>query len=149
MNIQRLLTEPISTEQLMHNLRQRLEDMEAKANYLTIYKPDTAKETIARAEDAYAGMLMLPGTGGVKEFVGSPPCWLERRHNDNEFLWQLNRMTHWQDLLEGYSLTKDGKYAQKVVEELLDWIQVMKVPENLDEYPISYFSECNPLRALE
>lgn len=149
MGIQRLLKEPISTRQLLENLRQRLENMDAKADYLRQHRPETVKAAIARAEDAYQGMLILPGTGGVKEFMGNPPCWLERRHNDNEFLWQLNRMTHWQDLLEGYSLTRDERYAQKVIEEMLDWIDKVKVPEDLCDYPLEYFSQCHPLRALE
>lgn len=149
MNIQELLSEPMTTKKLLYNLTQRLDDMDAKGRYLIQYRQEAVKETIARAEDAYAGMLILPGTGGVKEFVGDTPCWLERRHNDNEFLWQLNRMTHWQDLLEAYTLTKEEKYAQKVVDELLDWIQVVNIPCELDEYPIDYFVACNPLRALE
>lgn len=147
--IQRLLKEPLPTGRLLQNLRLRLEDMDAKAAYLLTYRQPAVEETIARGEAAFQGMLVLPGTGGGKEFVGDPPCWLERRHNDNEFLWQLNRMTHWQDLLEAFSLTKDGKYAKKVTEELRHWIRTVKVPEDLREYPLSYFSECHPHRALE
>lgn len=149
MKIERLLKGSVTAKQLLENLRQRLEDMGAKADYLLKFRPDTVKETLARAEDAYRGMLMLPGTGGKKEFVGNPPCWLERRHNDNEFLWQLNRMTHWQDMLEAYSLTKEEKYAKKVIDEMLNWIDTMDIPEELVNYPLSYFSECNPQRALE
>lgn len=149
MKIQRLLKDEMTTGQLLENLKGRLEDMDAKAEYLLRQRPDTVKETIARAEDAYRGMLVLPGTGGEKEFVGNPPCWLERRHNDNEYLWQLNRMTHWQDLLEAYSLTKEERFARKVIDELLDWIETVKVPEALCDFPLTYFSECNPQRALE
>lgn len=149
LEMQRLLKETVTTGQLLENLQKRLENMEPKARYLLRHRPDAVKETIDRAEAALRGMLTLPGTGGVNEFVGNPPCWLERRHNDNEFLWQLNRMTHWQDLLEAYSLTKEEKYAEKVMEEMLDWIDTVKVPEDLSEYPLSYFSQCNPHRALE
>lgn len=149
MAIQRLLKEPISTTQLLENLRGRLEDVDSKTMYLKQNKPETVSEKIEQAEYAYHGMMKLPGTGGVKEFIGDPPCWLERRHNDNEFLWQLNRMTHWQDLLEGYSLTRDERYARKVIDEMMNWIAVVDVPENLADYPIGYFSACNPNRALE
>lgn len=149
MSIQHLLKEPISTGQLLTNLRSRLEPMERKIAYISEHMPELVKETIANAEESYKGMIKLPGTGGVREFVGNPPCWLERRHNDNEFLWQLNRMTYWQEMLEAYSLTKDEKYGKKVIEEMLNWIEVMDIKDEMYDYPLSYFSECNPLRALE
>lgn len=149
MSIQDLLIKPIATSELLENLRLRLENLGPKIDYILQHMPEVVQETIKNAEDAYHGMIKLPGTGGVKEFVGNPPCWLERRHNDNEFLWQLNRMTHWQDLLEAYSLTKEEKYAKKVIDEMLNWIEVMDIQDNLCDYPLSYFSECNPQRALE
>lgn len=149
MNIQALLKDPISTRELLANLRNRLEPMAVKSKYITENMPELVQETIANAEKAYQGMIKLPGTGGVPEFVGNPPCWLERRHNDNEFLWQLNRMNHWQDLLEAYSLTQEEKYGRKVIEEMLNWIETIEIPEDMIDYPISYFSECHPLRALE
>lgn len=149
MNIQALLKEPISTGQLLANLRSRLEPIAVKSAYISDHMPELVRETITNAEEAYRGFLKLPGTGGVREFVGSPPCWLDIRHNDNEFLWQLNRMTHWQDLLEAYSLTQDEKYGRKVIEEMLDWIGTVEIRDDIIDYPISYFEGCHPLRALE
>ncbi|MEK4234575.1 alginate lyase family protein [Paenibacillus sp. FSL H7-0714] len=149
MNLQSLLKEQMTTTELLANLRSRLEPMDEKAAYIAAHMPDHVRETIANAEFAYQGMIMLPGTGGVREFVGNPPSWLERRHNDNEYLWQLNRMTHWQDLLEAYSLTKDAKYGLKVIDEMLDWIETVTIPEDLLDKPIGYFTECHPLRVLE
>ncbi|NOU66163.1 hypothetical protein GC096_19170 [Paenibacillus sp. LMG 31461] len=149
MNIQALLKEPISTRELLANLQSRLEPMKLKSAYISEHMPELARETIANAEEAYKGMIILPGTGGVREFVGNPPCWLERRHNDNEFLWQLNRMTHWQEMLEAYSLTRDDKYGRKVIEEMLDWMETVEIHEDMADYPVGYFSQCHPLRALE
>ena len=149
MGIECLLKNQISTKELLSNLRSRLEEMDKKATYISRYMPELVEETIKNAEEAYNGMIKLPGTGGKREFVGNPPCWLERRHNDNEFLWQLNRMTYWQEMLEAYSLTKDNRYAKKVIDEMLNWIEVMDIQDEIYDYPLSYFSECNPLRALE
>lgn len=149
MNLQSWLKEPMTTTELLANLRSRLEPMHDKAAYIKAHMPDHVRETIANAELAYQGMIVLPGTGGAREFVGNPPNWLERRHNDNEYLWQLNRMTHWQDLLEAYSLTKDAKYGRKVIDEMLDWIETVPIPDDLLDKPIGYFSQCHPLRALE
>ncbi|MBP1963225.1 alginate lyase family protein [Paenibacillus aceris] len=149
MSIQKWLKEPISTTVLLGNLRSRLEKMDVKSAYISSHMPEFVQQTIAKAELAYQGMLMLPGTGGVREFVGNPPRWLERRHNDNEYLWQLNRMNDWQDLLEAYSLTKNEKYGRKVIEEMLNWIETVEITEDMIGLPISYYSECHPLRALE
>ncbi|MCR2807542.1 alginate lyase family protein [Paenibacillus soyae] len=149
MNLQSWLKEPMSTTELLANLRSRLEPMHEKAAYIAAYMPDHVRETIANAELAYQGMIMLPGTGGAREFVGNPPGWLTRRHNDNEYLWQLNRMNHWQDLLEAYSLTKDEKYGRKVIDELLNWTETVPIPDDLMDKPLGYFTECHPLRALE
>ncbi|GMX61936.1 hypothetical protein Elgi_17400 [Paenibacillus elgii] len=149
MSIQALLIEPISTRELLSSLRSRLEPMETKSAYIMDLMPELARETIANAEQACKGMITLPGTGGVPEFVGNPPCWLEHRHNDNEFLWQLNRMNHWQELLQAYSLTQDDKYGHKVIVEMLDWIETVGIHEDMADYPIGYFSQCHPLRALE
>lgn len=149
MSIQQWLKEPISTTVLLGNLRSRLERMDVKSAYIASHMPEHVQETIAKAELAYQGMIMLPGTGGVREFVGNPPRWLERRHNDNEYLWQLNRMNDWQDLLQAYSLTKNEKYGRKVIEEMLDWIETVEITEEMIDLPLSYYSECHPLRALE
>ncbi|MDQ6421414.1 heparinase II/III family protein [Paenibacillus sp. LHD-117] len=149
MNLQSWLKEPMTTAELLANLRSRLEPMNEKAAYIAAHMPDHVRETIANAELAYQGMIMLPGTGGAREFVGNPPGWLERRHNDNEYLWQLNRMNYWQELLEAYSLTKDEKYGRKVIDELLNWIETVPIPDDLIDKPLGYFTECHPLRALE
>ncbi|WP_028550763.1 alginate lyase family protein [Paenibacillus sp. UNC451MF] len=149
MSIQKWLKEPISTTVLLGNLRSRLERMDVKSAYIASHMPELVQETIAKAELAYQGMIMLPGTGGIREFVGNPPRWLERRHNDNEYLWQLNRMDYWKDLLEAYSLTKNEKYGRKVIEEMLDWIETVEITEEMIDLPLSHYEDCHPLRALE
>lgn len=149
MSIQAWMKEPLSTTELLANLQSRLEPMDIKSAYIARHMPELVQDTLANAELAYEGMIRLPGSGGVNEFVGSPPGWLERRHNDNEFLWQLNRMNHWQDLLEAYSLTKDERYGRKVIDEMLNWIETVEIGEDMLSLPLSYFSECHPLRALE
>lgn len=149
MSIQAWFKEPISTAELLTNLRSRLERMDSKRTYIANHMPELVQETIANAELSYQGMIMLPGTGGVREFIGNPPEWLERRHNDNEFLWQLNRMNHWQEMLEAFTLTKDEKYGRKVIDELLDWVEAVEITDDMIDFPLDYYSQCHPLRALE
>ncbi|MFD2117136.1 alginate lyase family protein [Paenibacillus yanchengensis] len=149
MQLQECLKEQLSAAEMLVRVRSRLEPMTEKAAYIREQLPEVVQQTVEAAELAYNGMLQLPGTGGVREFIGNPPVWLERRHNDNEFLWQLNRMTHWQELLEAYSLTGERKYGQKVIDELLDWIEKVPITKEMEQHPIGWFSQCHPLRALE
>ncbi|PWW02388.1 heparinase II/III-like protein [Paenibacillus cellulosilyticus] len=149
MGLEVILKEPITTGELLANLRSRLEPMQRKGQYIAEHMPELVRETVDKAALAYLGMLKLPGTGGVHEHVGNPPCWLERRHNDNEFLWQLNRMTHWQDMLEAYSITKEEQYGRKVLEEMQDWIDKVDIHDDMIHYSVDFFTGCHPLRALE
>jgi len=76
---------------------------------------------IAAADEAMRGQLRLPGSSGLSS-VGDPPQWLTPQHQDEEFLWSLNRMMHWKTLLQAQALTQDSRYARKVAVELDDWI---------------------------
>lgn len=150
MRIQDILKDGITLDILHGNLKNRLEPMDAKAKYINENLPDLVGDTLKKANEALQGKMILPGTGGRPEFVGNPPFWLERRHNDNEFLWQLNRMTHWPPMLEAYSLTKEEKYSKKVIEELINWIDTVEISEDIiAKNTLEYFSGCNPLRVLE
>lgn len=112
--------------------------------------PQAVRETIRKADEALAGKLLLPGTGGVPKFVGNPPNWLVKMNDDNEFLWQLNRMDHWIVLLEAYAYTNNPVYGEKVLAEFKDWHQQMQLLErNFSMEPLGYFSQVHPFRILE
>jgi Heparinase II/III N-terminus/Heparinase II/III-like protein len=85
------------------------------------------EKTIASAEEAMRGLLLLPGSSELSS-VGIPPDWLTMQHNDEEFIWSLNRMMHWKTLLQAHALTGDGRYAEKVAAELDDWIKRTQPP---------------------
>ena len=107
--------------------------------------------TIAEADRALAGMLVLPGTGAQPYFVGDPPDWFANPVNDNEFLWLLNRHGHWRNLLAAYSLTGERRYGEKVVQEVRDWIaRVPRPPIARDpEAARPIFRGISPWRLLE
>lgn len=109
----------------IEEIRQRLihENKTAKEKSELIIKemPDYVKDIIQKANNALEGKLLLPGTDGIPKFVGNPPAWFNRMNDDNEFLWQLNRMEHWMYLVEAYSYTGKKEYALKVIEEFKDW----------------------------
>ena len=49
-------------------------------------------------------------------------------HND-EWQWQLNRMSFWSDLAVAYRATGDERYAEAFVQELRSWIVQCPVPD--------------------
>jgi hypothetical protein len=52
-------------------------------------------------------------------------------HND-EWQWQLNRMSFWSDLAVAYRVTGDQRYAEAFVQELRSWIVQCPVPDHAD-----------------
>jgi len=113
--------------------------------------PTLAAQTIAEADRALAGMLVLPGTGARPYFVGDPPDWFANPVNDNEYLWILNRHGHWRNLLAAYSLTGERRYGAKVVQEVRDWIATVPRPpiEWDPEVARPTFRGISPWRLLE
>lgn len=55
-------------------------------------------------------------------------------HN-NEWQWQLNRMSFWSDLSNAYRATGDERYARAFVQELRTWIAQCPVPDHADNDP--------------
>lgn len=112
------------------------------------YFPAWVDEIKENAEFAYKDLVRLPGSAD-KSFIGNPPNWLEKRYDDKEYLWQMNRMNHWIWLIYQYAITKDEKYIKKVFDELKNWTETVIIDDSTFNQPLSYFSECNPLRVLE
>lgn len=96
--------------------------LEEKAEYICSKTPETKAKILSTADNALEGKLILPGTGAKYFYVGNPPDWYENKLNYNEYVWQLNRMYHWESLLQAYTITGEAKYAKKIVQELEDWI---------------------------
>jgi hypothetical protein len=91
------------------------------AAFINRDQPRLRAATLAAADEAMRGLLLLPGNRALSE-VGNPPDWLSPRYGDEEYLWSLNRMMHWKTLLHAHALTRDERYAEKVVAELDDWM---------------------------
>lgn len=47
--------------------------------------------------------------------------WSYRLNEDSEFTFQMNRHRYWISLGQAYALTKDEKYAQCFVNQMMDW----------------------------
>ena len=55
-------------------------------------------------------------------FCGDDIDWGARPVPDNEWVWQLNRMTFWTSMSQAYWHTGDEKYAKEWVVQLTDWV---------------------------
>lgn len=127
------------------------EGIQRRAAVIRNRLPEVAHETVQRAEMYLRGEHILPGTGAKPLFVGDPVDWTDNKVGDKEYVWQLNRMTHWQPLLAAYALTGEEKYAKKVLAELLHWVETVPappVPQNVSELE-ARFSGPHPWRILE
>lgn len=56
-------------------------------------------------------------------FCGDDIDWGTRPVPDNEWVWQLNRMSFWDAMARVYLHTGDEKYAKAWAEQLIDWTQ--------------------------
>ena len=139
MKLNDILQEDLTIEQLRARLSQRRQEIERQrgitvkeqAAALKAFFPELAAETVKAAAYGMAGKVKLPGTGGQFQTTlsgGQYPAWLDNKYQTNEYLWQLNRMDWWQELLAAYALTGEAAYAQRVVAEMLDWIEIVRRP---------------------
>ena len=110
-------------------------------------------------EAAYAmqNLFMIPGSRGVRTYLGTPPQWSVMHTDDEEGLWVMNR-THWFTLLSSlYHLTGKVEYAEKVLSDMENWIDTCPLGPLPDENTTKeemdkirrFFSGLTPWRSLE
>lgn len=110
---------------------------------------------INEAENAMKNLYVLPGTDDKLFDVGTPPAWKECRVKNEEYLWMLARLPGTYDLTEAYILTGERKYAEKALDDVINFIDTCPIfpLENLDDrtYIKNAFSSgtTNPWRQLE
>ncbi|MFD2701015.1 alginate lyase family protein [Paenibacillus shunpengii] len=97
-------------------------------NYIRRYSPDYIQRTMHSADMALQGKLILSGTRGQWLVVGNPPEWHDNKVNNNGYIWMLNRMNHWLILTYAYLFSNQRKYIDRVLLELLDWIESCPAP---------------------
>jgi len=139
MSLQDILQENITIQELRKRLMQRRQEIHQwrkmtvaeQGEAIKAFFPELAAETVASAAYGMAGKVKLPGTGGEFKTTlsgGEYPAWLDNKYQTNEYLWQLNRMDWWQEVLAAYTLTGEAAYGRRVVAELIDWIETVKRP---------------------
>src|SRR5690554_4405168 len=79
-----------------------------------------SKADLKIAEDAlqhiFVGQPAYPGF-----FCGEDIDWGFRPVPDNEWVWQLNRMSFWDSMARAYWHTGDEKYAKGWAVQMMDW----------------------------
>ena len=106
---------------------------------------------------AMQNLFVLPGSGGVRMDVGTPPAWSECRTDDEEYLWHLNRTGYFKNLCDLYNYTGKEDYAEKVLADMENWIDTCPLGPLPDENTTKeemdkirrFFSGLTPWRSLE
>ena len=108
-------------------------------------------------EYSLQNLFCIPGSGGVRIHVGTPPRWKDSITDDEEGLWVFNRTHYFNELVKLYQLTDEKIYAEKVLSDMENWIDncpLPKLPEEgttRDELDAirRVFSGLTPWRSLE
>ena len=85
--------------------------------------PEIADAVLKDGADSFSGLALLPGNG-AKTQIGNPPRWHEDPYHNNEYVFQISRMNHWLPMLYTYFLTGNEDYAKKILDEMMNWIDV-------------------------
>ena len=110
-------------------------------------------------EGAYAmqNLFIIPGSRGVRTYIGTPPQWSVMHTDDEEGLWVVNRTHYFETLSRLYLLTGNREYAEKVLSDMENWIDTCPLgplpnenttPEEMQAIRKT-FSGLNPWRSLE
>jgi len=102
----------------------------------------SAKHDRAVAEDAVAGKLQGGGNPLAHAFPNGDIDWHynatyheQDMAPDDEWQWQLNRMSYWENLDRAYKATHDERYAQAFVREMRSWVAQCPVPDHAANKP--------------
>lgn len=117
------------------------------------HAPEALATLRARVAEQRAGRFILPGSEGRPLFAGSPPRWHENPtpSGNREWLWTLNRHTHWPHLLRIAILDHDDALRAQVLAEWLDWIAACPLSawDNSEKNLRTVFDSVTPWRTLE
>jgi len=97
---------------VIHPVGVQLEGEEVVATEADIELANQALKHIMRGQPAYPLFD-----------VGKDIDWSIRPVPDNEWVWQLNRMTFWTAMAKAYSLSANPQYAWSWAHQLTDWVR--------------------------
>ena len=120
-------------------------------------KPELVEESKHEAGYAMQNMFVLPGSGGERMHVGTPPAWNECRTDDEEYLWHLNRTGYFKTFCQLYHILGEDEYAKKTLSDMENWIDTCPMPRLPDDSTSDeelwrirkIYSGLSPWRSLE
>ena len=132
-------------------------DSFVKRSEVILSNPETLADHEQSAVYAMQNMFVLPGSGGVRMHVGTPPKWSECLTSDEEYLWHLNRTGYFKTLCDLYHFKGETSYAEKVLSDMENWIDTCPVHSLPDESSTReeiqemrrFYSGLTPWRSLE
>ncbi|WP_439482619.1 heparinase II/III family protein [Cyclobacterium plantarum] len=92
--------------------RQQMKEPEFKASEKEMETANNALAHIMVGQPAYPSF-----------FVGEDIDWASRPVSDNEWVWQLNRMSFWEAMAKAYWHTSEENYAREWVLQMMDWVE--------------------------
>lgn len=119
--------------------------------------PDTISKMEQEAVYAMQNLFIIPGSRGVRTYIGTPPQWSVMHTDDEEGLWTVNRTHYFDSLSKLYHLTGKAEYAKKVLSDMENWIDTCPLgplptesttPDEFNKIRI-FFSGLTPWRSLE
>ena len=90
----------------------------------TVYLDDIITEAERSCRNHIISRQHLTGEHDFGERV----AWRLDVFNDGEWLWFLNGMRWWEDLVEAYRMTGDEKYIDRILQQLLSWTNSAPAP---------------------
>lgn len=127
-HITEVLKDGITVGDVLKNLRIRKKEFQKGITWsqrgamIHSLFPDIYQEQLANAENCLNGLTILPGSANL-HFIGNPVKWHENIYDYDEYSYQLNRMDHWRTMAEAYSFTGEDRFARKIAEEFLAWVE--------------------------
>ena len=134
---------------LSHHFRSEAAGLLRAAQCVQVNHPEYARSILLAADQALAGLHILPGTGAAPYFAGDPIRWTQNSVGDAEYVWVLNRMNHWKTLGQATLLTGDRRYGQKILSEWLHWIECCPPPDLSESNWWDTLHSVTPWRCLE
>ena len=160
MKLNNVLKSKFTSEEYLAYQR-RLHSDRYREHVKGIVKDVTNAELLAEeqafAVDIMKNMFVLPGSGGERIHVGTPPAWSECRTDDEEYLWHLNRTGYFKTLCRLYLMFGTEEYAKKVLGDMENWIDTCPMhslpdadttPEKMLEIR-KFYAGLTPWRSLE
>ncbi|MDN3689807.1 heparinase II/III family protein [Cyclobacterium jeungdonense] len=113
----------VAAREMLHHYRERttVKHPVDRQELMRMENPASERE-MEMANDALAH-IMVGQPAYPPFYVGEDIDWGSRPVSDNEWVWQLNRMTFWDAMAKAYWQTGEEKYARDWVRQMMDWVE--------------------------